>query len=181
MATKRLFVASRTTPAVTEAVLAYTQALRQRGWQGSFVGEQAIHLTYLFLGLVDDAQVADVAEQLSEITMPGFLLTLDRVGYFGPLREPTVIWVAPGSPPPELAALADAIRGSAGVWARQTPKPFRPHVTLLRPKRLAPREMFWPQWLPVDWTIDHFELIESVLTRFGAQYRTIRRYPCRTH
>ena len=98
-------------------------------------------------------------------------MSLDRIGHF---EQSRVLWIAPSSVPPELAAL------ERELWERLTergferePRIYRPHVTLARRARAVPEEPFEP----VLWHAADLALVESVPAGKKARYEVLERWP----
>jgi 2'-5' RNA ligase len=110
-----------------------------------------LHLTLAFLGDLDLAQAPRIAAMLAAIAVPGGAWILDRVDGFA---GPRVVW-AGGPDDDRLEALVRSVR--AGLDALQIPfdpRPFVPHVTLLRKAVLAhavplAQPLSWPFTRPV--------------------------------
>jgi 2'-5' RNA ligase len=96
-----------------------------------------------------------------------FTLRMDQPGYW---NHNHIAWLGASSVPDELQALVGELRTAlvqAGVPF--DPKPFVPHVTLVRNAR-APREE-WPTLIPVEWPVNGFSLIASERDESGPYYR----------
>ena len=89
-----------------------------------------------------------------------------------------ILWVGPqrtSGPMQQLAReLGKALRRAEFSLER---RPFAAHVTLIRKAR-APRV---PSTLPplprVDWPVDEFVLVRSLLSKEGSQYSVLERFP----
>lgn len=129
------------------------------------------HLTLLFLGAVDKAQIADICTSASKIKVPGKPLTvvLDRLEVW---RKSGALVLAPEDPPPELMRLAYALEQSMLPFGSdQEQKEFRPHVTLARDYRHpVPEASTRPEFFL---RVDRFGLYES----HKGQYRLIADWP----
>jgi 2'-5' RNA ligase len=96
-----------------------------------------------------------------------FTLRMDQPGYW---KHNHIAWLGASQVPGELDALVGELRTAleqAGV--RFDPKPFVPHVTLVRNAR--PPKDEWPTLNPVDWLVDGFALVSSERDESGPYYR----------
>lgn len=148
---------------------------------GRLVAPENLHLTLAFLGDVDAAAVAPLAEALRARAagVPGFTARLAGAGAFPPHGPVRVIW-AGLEPEADLARLAAAVRaavGDAGLAADD--KPFRAHLTLARcpePWRAEARAALAGLLGPLEGTLlpaERIALIESVLGPAGPTYREL--------
>ncbi|MFU8833445.1 MAG: 2'-5' RNA ligase family protein, partial [Wenzhouxiangella sp.] len=95
----------------------------------------------------------------------GFELCLDRFGWFPGAR---VVWLG-GEAPPAAADLATGLGGAMqALDLKFDPRPFKPHVTLLRRVRSRPA---MPRPSPLAWQVGEFSLIESIS---GQPYQVLR-------
>lgn len=135
------------------------------------VGEN-LHVTLVFLGGIPALRQACIEEELARIDKPGFLLRLDRLGYW---REPRVLWVGSAITPPPLTALVQALRDAVSRCGCEVEaRPFQTHLTLCRKVRRMPRDL--PAMEPISWPIQSFVLAESVTTADGPVYRVLREW-----
>ncbi|MBB4286486.1 RNA 2',3'-cyclic phosphodiesterase [Roseospira goensis] len=143
-----------------------------------------LHLTLRFLGETDPAQAEDLDAELATLRGPPAPVHLQGIGTFGQGRKVTAVWVA-AAKDPALLTLQQRVEGAA-VRAGFPPegRKFTPHVTLARlrnpdPTRLAGfigahNDRAFPPF-----TAEAVVLFESHLTRDGAQYTPLARYPLR--
>lgn len=94
----------------------------------------SMHLTVRFLGQVDGAVFADVAEALRQVRLPSFRVTLKGVGYFPLRKHPEILWV--GVEQNEMLARLHGKVDTAlsRVGFDRDSRKFAPHVTLARLK-----------------------------------------------
>lgn len=108
------------------------------GWRREYPGvkwEQAddLHITLQFLGKVGPERLPGLVAALGEIRAPRFNVNLTG------LRRKGVLW-AEVERNADLERLAEEVMRRSGV--PREPRPYRPHVTLARPKENVetPRE-----------------------------------------
>ena len=150
-----------------------------------------MHLTLKFLGNIPSAKVSPLLECVGELAdvNRGFGLKLTGLGMFPNRRKPRVLWAGVGG---DLAALSSLQQASEdAINALGYPpeqRPFRPHITLGRPRRsasdgqlarigavvsgLAPPP-------PVSWQVDCVDVMRSELHPSGARYTVLGSGPLR--
>lgn len=144
----------------------------------------SLHLTLAFLGEVDDATLAAVSALTGEVareTAP-FHLALGRLGVFGPVEAPRVVWAGVGGELPRLRAfqrrLVDALEP---LGFPRDPRPFSPHLTLARLKqapmsgaaRHLAKLLDGRPPAPTPWQVTEARVMRSDLSTTGASYSVI--------
>lgn len=96
-----------------------------------WVDAENMHITLRFAGDIDGRTADELADQLADVTMRPFTVTIAGAGAFGG-RDPRVLW-AGVEPSPELDALHRANeRAAQAAGLEADPRAFKPHVTLAR-------------------------------------------------
>src|SRR5437879_4242730 len=92
-----------------DRAVALQQTLAQASGDVKWVEPENLHVTMLFLGEVDDRDVADVCRVVAEQTKrhAAFPLSLERAGSFPNARRPRILWIGVGAGTQELCALHD--------------------------------------------------------------------------
>ena len=119
--------------------------LRWRGPKGvSWARESGLHITFKFLGEIDEARAARVAEtmQAAAAAVPDFALRVRGTGAFPPPPRPQrVLWVGTNEQAAVLDLQARLEVGLEGLGFDRESRPFHPHLTLGRVKSgSGPRE-----------------------------------------
>jgi len=139
---------------------------------GRATRQETIHLTLAFLGEIEAGRVADAAAAARSIRAPAHKLLIEQAVYWPHNR---IVWVGPQrtcAPMAQLAReLVKALRRTQFVLER---RPFAAHVTVIRKAR-APRAL--PPLPRIDWPVDEYVLVRSVLSSEGSQYSVIERFP----
>jgi 2'-5' RNA ligase len=144
--------------------------------RASWVATENYHVTVRFLGEIEPSVCTDLHNAARDAVagIPPFTFTVDRVSAFPREERPRVLW-AGGEAPPPFDDLLDRLGGSLHDLgferARRDPH-F--HLTLARIKG-RPDEALLRSIRPLGsdgWTfqVDRLVLMESRLTRSGAQY-----------
>lgn len=156
-----------------------------------WVDPAGIHLTLAFLGELTDDQVAEAIQATEDTArqFKPFTYRLSRLGAFGSLRQPRVIWIGIEEPPGVLLHLHRLLNTSLeqrGFAADA--HPFSPHLTLARIKApLMPLEQQRLQGLLTGkqqgivshqaYHVRHMDVIKSELLRTGARYTVLHECP----
>ena len=130
----------------------------------------SLHITLVFLGVLDGPQLDAVREVGANTAWAGATLMLDRIAFW---KRSRIVWAGSRDGCPALSALAEDLRGRLrrlGFAVEE--RPFLPHVTLYRKAHRKPR---WEQ-RRVEWRMDGFCLAESRLSPAGAQYSVLDRW-----
>jgi 2'-5' RNA ligase len=185
----RTFLAVALSDAAREALRREISALANALPSVRWVNVASLHLTLAFLGDLDDERLtaAHEATQAAAQQEEPFQLALDRLGTFGPLHAPRVIWAGVGG---ELASLRLVQRVLAGELDQRGFPPqehpdYSPHLTLARVKdRLPAPELTalqqranTPLAHTATWTARTLDVMKSELVRPAARYTTLASYP----
>lgn len=169
-ATERLFFALWPDKAVRGALAAYSRDL-QRECRGRRVPPQNLHATLAFLGNTPADRLEAIRVAAATVSVKPFDLSIDRPGFW---QHNTIGWAGCETVPPELQALADALRAAlVQAQVKFDAKPFVPHVTLLRK---ANRPQRFPPLSPVAWRVEGFVLVRSNPQTDGSAYEVIGRW-----
>ncbi|MGH2444441.1 MAG: RNA 2',3'-cyclic phosphodiesterase [Candidatus Limnocylindria bacterium] len=141
----------------------------------------AWHVTLAFIGSIDAATVADLADALASVGDEEEPITLacGGLGAFPSASHARVAWYGVADPEAQFRNLAKRTRRAVGVPAHQ---PFRPHVTLARAR---PQPVDLRGWVaeaasPVGTlVVDRLHLMRSHLGSGPARYETIASVPLR--
>lgn len=98
-----------------------------------------LHLTLVFLGLVDDETEQQLEEQISLMDKPKFNLTLDKLVHWA---KPKILCLTGQCDDPALSALAKNCSALLSQHELHDDKhPFTPHITLARKAKHLPENM----------------------------------------
>lgn len=167
---RRLFFALWPDPAVRVRLREAQAAMPWRG--GRPVHVEDVHVTLVFLGMVDAARQACAERVAAAVHAERFVLRVDQQGYW---PKPRVAWCAPGETPEALRRLVrrlTCVLGDCGFAPER--RPYRPHVTLFRHSRAVPTS---PLAEPFDWPATEFVLVESAPAGEGPRYRVLACWP----
>jgi 2'-5' RNA ligase len=144
-----------------------------------------LHLTLLFLGEVEDRELAAICRATTAVAgkIDRFTLTLEGVGSFPNMRRPRVLWVGVGDGKEAVLALHAALENELlelGCYRREA-RPFTPHLTLGRVnsdeggEALVTALADQSAWLGGETTIGEVLIMSSELKRDGPVYTVLGR------
>lgn len=173
----RLFVAIRPPRAARERLLALMQGIRGARWQD----DTQLHLTLRFIGEVDRHCAEDIAAVLGQIRFPAFEIAVEGADSFEKKGRPSALWVGV-APRPPLQKLRNKIESALRTLGLEPDhRIFLPHITIARLNASSgPVGGFIADHAALTgpvFTVAHFDLFESTLSRAGAHYEIIARYP----
>ena len=178
----RLFVALRPPPEIRAQLAATMDGVLGARWQD----DDQLHLTLRFIGEIERPVAEDVAAALAHVHAEAPVVTLSGVGRFERRSPTTALW-AGVSQHDALAALHRKV-DQACVRAGLAPegRAYLPHITLARMARGAAGTDA-ERWIAAHaalastpFALPHLVLYESTLTRDGARYEPVARWPLGT-
>lgn len=148
---------------------------------------EGLHLTLFFLGDVAGHRIEGLEEELRLVARgcPAPILTLAGVGSFPRRGRERVLWVGvreEGEPRLGLLreGVLDAFAAAGFDPAEERARPFRPHLTVARPRNpRRPRvpASFYEGELEIPWPIETLALVESLRTDGPNRYSAIATFP----
>lgn len=143
---------------------------------GRRVRPENLHCTLVFLGNVDAGQRLCVEAAATALApTASFTLTFDRFGYF---RGPQVAWLGCSRTPPALLDLVAQLgHGCAACGFPPEQRPYEVHLTVARKLRRDPGRA---PFMPIEWRVGRFALVESVSTDEGVRYQPLRFWELRS-
>lgn len=168
-ATGRYFLAAWPDEAVRARLDAWANAIAA-GPRARRIPAARLHITLVFLGPLESAQLEAVRSVAADTPWPGAVLSLDRIGYWNRSR---IIWAGSRNGSAALSAVAEALRDRLRrLGFRVEERPFVPHVTLYRNAGRRPR---WHKQV-IEWRIDDLCLVRSSLSASGSHYEVLERW-----
>jgi 2'-5' RNA ligase len=149
-----------------------------------WVQQQKLHLTWLFLGHVEDRHTEEIKEKLQEVARRHAALRLvytDAV-FWPNAKAARMMVLVPNAVTEEVYALASDVKKSVGQFQqRPEARKYRPHITLLRLDDRARLSM--PEWfdvsscMPIEHDIQQIDLIQSHLGKKQEGYESLASFP----
>ncbi len=173
----RIFVAAGFAPEVRLAVVEWLAGV---GPPGVVVPPENLHLTFRFLGEIDETAFDRLAAGLDQARFPRpFPIRLGTLGAFPNPKKATVLWIGFEEGAGELSAIHDEVTEvceGAGFDADE--RPFRPHVTVsrLRPPTDLRALVASTDPLGVRSTIDEIVVLRSHLGQGTPRYELMERF-----
>ncbi|MBI2109565.1 RNA 2',3'-cyclic phosphodiesterase [Candidatus Woesearchaeota archaeon] len=138
-----------------------------------------IHITYKFLGDLNEKETVWIKERLMEVNFKPFKVRLSKLGAFPSLNRINVIWVGL-EPEIKVKELQNKIDN---VLEERYPRneTFKAHLTLGRVKFVKDKDVLINKIGTVkvpkeEFEIKEFKLIQSVLKRAGSEYSDLETY-----
>jgi len=163
-----------------------------REWTGSFPRSSIKwadpahwHLTLTFLGDTTTAQAESIGKELSARweSLPAFSIRLKGLGLFGGMNRPRVIWIGVDDEGGMLQRLkVDADETARRHGFEPDVRPFKPHLTLARPRFVSERKKLWElleKYKDHDWgqvVVKEIIFFESRLLPEGAVHLPLRKF-----
>lgn len=115
-----------------------------------------LHITLVFLGQVDDAQMPCIQQVADAVDVSAFSLQLDNIGYW---PRPRILWCGPSEQPEALQNLVKALQnGLLDCGFTPEKRRYKPHITLHRKVRHAEALMLENT---LNWQASEFVLATS--------------------
>lgn len=177
----RLFISIEFPNYIKEQIVENTRAISLTFPSVSWVKRENLHLTLKFLGFSPPQKLAKIQEGIKKSTV-GLVqapLIFGTLGYFD--REPFIIWLGIASSHMLDVLVASLDYEMAHVGFIKEKRPFSPHITLGRARRLSQREKQHvvsiinkqkPITVPA-FAVKEVALMESKLTSTGPFYTKV--------
>jgi 2'-5' RNA ligase len=125
----------------------------------------SIHMTLAFLGDCEPGRLDELKAVAAGVSVGPFELVLDENGYW---KHNRIAWAGASQIPAALETLVSDLRAAlAAARFAFDPKPFVPHVTLVRK---AQPGFVMPALEPIRWQVTGFVLVRSVMRPAGSDY-----------
>ena len=188
--TVRVFVAVGLSEEAREQLVDAVNRMRWEVPDGiQWANPGGMHLTLKFLGNIPSFSVSPLLQCVHSIAggCSQISLALGGLGMFPNQRRPRVLWAGVTGGLEALESLQRASEDAINALGyRPEERPFRPHITLGRPRRtvsdaqlsrlgvvvsgLAPPD-------PVAWTVERVDVMQSELHPSGARYTVLGSSP----
>jgi 2'-5' RNA ligase len=187
VARTRTFIAVETGDAIRSGAAALQRELGKGGANVKWATPEAMHVTLLFLGEVDDRELHAVCRAVKEVaaTEAPFTLRVAGVGAFPTPRRPKIVWAGITEGAESLQRLYAALEErmlELGCY-RKEERGYTPHLTLGRAKGDADSAALAAElpkragWDGGRTNVDEVLVFGSELTRDGPVYTVIGRAP----
>ncbi len=185
MARLRTFIALGLDRTIRDRLVQLQETLARAAPEVKWVEPENLHVTLLFLGEVNDRDVAAVCRAVGNVAagLEPFTLSVERPGCFGNPRRPRTLWVGAGEGTQETVALHDALEPpllELGCYRREE-RQYTPHTTLGRVNSSRPNEELAAAlakhagWQGGQQPVREVQVLSSELTREGPIYTVLSR------
>jgi RNA 2',3'-cyclic 3'-phosphodiesterase len=179
----RVFVAIPLPPDVKTTLSALQTTFKSLPLEATWVRLPGFHITLKFLGEVESVQIGHIVSAMQEATRgcQPFSLRLCGLGVFPNELSPRVLWLGIEGDVQRLTSLQGDIESRlARIGFPSDERPYTPHLTLARLKRISRRSDFIAHLnthrraIVGEIEVHQLELLESQLHPSGARYSTVR-------
>jgi RNA 2',3'-cyclic 3'-phosphodiesterase len=151
--------------AAARAALERWSAAIHRAAGGRATRGDSIHMTLAFLGATEPERLDELKVAAGSVRVDPFDLVLDDAGFW---KHNRLAWAGAAQTPAALAALVSDLRTAlAAAEFAFDPKPFVPHVTLVRKARPG---FTMPALESIRWQVTGFVLVRSVMRPAESDY-----------
>ena len=180
----RVFIGFFTSPVVIEK----SSRLREEASTflfGKWTQPQNLHITLQFIGNVDRKTLSELLKTTQEVaeSFRPFKITYKGLGVFPHPKRPRILWVGVDYGSGPLKRLAKVVETANKRVANIRPdtKPFHPHVTICRIKRVDNRKLFglmkrYRNFVFGEEIVNKIAVIKSTLTPEGPIYSPIETF-----
>ena len=150
------------------------QVQQSLGVSGRAARPAQFHATLAFLGMQQAELIPEIRDIASSLSFEPCRVVLDQFGQF---RRVGILWLGASELPAPLRGFQDDLVGAllkAGIGHDR--KAWRFHVTLYRKMR-KPSSIMDP--VAIEWSLNGFDLIESVSVGNGVEYHSIGHWKAR--
>jgi RNA 2',3'-cyclic 3'-phosphodiesterase len=181
----RTFIAIDVDKAICARLVALQETLGQAGSEIKWVEPENLHVTLLFLGEVDDRDLAGVCSAVAECCKEHspFRMSIEGADCFGNRRRPRTLWVGVGQGAQEICALHDDLEPpllQLGCYRREKRK-YTPHLTLGRVRSDRPNDQLasaltqQSKWKGGEMSVSEVLVMSSELASAGPTYTVMSR------
>lgn len=185
MSNFRLFIAIQLSSKNIEKLFDYQQRKLNR-LPFRLISKDFLHLTLVFIGQVNNScigQITKSCEKIANNSKP-FIIKLENIQYGPSISNPRLVWieVIDSSQLFNLKTnLEQELIDETDVNLILDNKNFKPHITLARLKKFQLNELpsieEIEEKLNIEINVNSFSLMESRLTKKGAEYITLAQFP----
>ena len=180
MKKKRIFIGSFIN--IASFSKKYSQIKKEFGGtlKGRWIPEKNFHITYKFIGEVDENSLSDIRQVLGGLVNKKIEVDLEfsGLGAFPNIYNPRVFFIKVEDKTGELKILYEYINEKLALLGYKSEKSFIPHVTLKRIKGVDNKKFLekmkkYSEINLGNQTNIEVNIIESILTPKGAEYKKL--------
>lgn len=180
----RVFVGFFTSPVVIEKSVRLREEA-SKFISGKWTQPQNLHITLQFVGEVDKDTLTELLKTTQEVanSFRPFKVTYKGLGVFPHPKRPRILWIGVdfGSGPLKRLAKTVEVANKKIKNIRPDTKPFHPHVTICRMKRVDNRKLTglmrrYRNFVFGEEVVNKIAVIKSTLTPEGPIYSPIETF-----
>jgi len=179
----RVFIGFFTTPSLVEKTANLRKEMATYV-QGKWTLPQNLHITLQFIGNIERDILPELLKNTQELArkFKRFRIRYKGLGVFPHIRKPRILWVGIDFGAQNLKDLAQAVvSANAKLNIKADTKPFHPHVTICRMKRVNTRKLQfflrkYQNYVFGEEEITRIGVIKSQLTPEGPIYTLIEEF-----
>ncbi len=175
----RLFIAIDLPLEIKDYLYELQKTIKYENIKVRFVSKKNLHLTLKFFGELSEDKVEQLKNKLKEIECKKFRILLTNFGVFPSFDYMKVIWVGieKNVGLNELQNVID----SETLDLSKSDMEHTSHLTLgrvikIKNKEEVSKKLKTIKIKPMEFTVNEFQLIKSVLKKEGPQYITLEKY-----
>lgn len=139
---------------------------------GKSVPKDNWHITLAFIGEVNQTVKTCLLQAASTISIPPFDLTMDTLMYW---QRNQILWFGAHQTPLALQTLVTELNNKLSPCNyHPDTRPFQAHITLMR-KAVITQPL--PSVTTLNWRIEEFALVKSIIAPSGVKYQVIKHWP----
>lgn len=134
------------------------------------------HITFFFLGEVNDNLIREIYESLNESLENKFgelNFLCNGFGGFPDLKNPKVVFLKCENAENKISELSKSIDNILASFDFQRDKKFHPHITLARIKSRIDLDELSAKKISVKFSVSKLSVMQSILSDKGAEHKEI--------
>ena len=136
---------------------------------GKWIDRENWHVTLVFIGNFPECELGALQEAAGRVACPTIELRFEQIEYW---KRPKILCLKADIVPDRLTELVGRLASAARRFGYVPEKrPYKAHMTIARKARFSDAMSLAPA-LELHWS--SFELVESVSTPAGVQYRPLK-------
>jgi len=184
---KRLFLAIKIIPDDNFLAVYYRLLKYFEQEKISWVPPENMHITLKFFGDTDEDKIMDIVHLIEKVSKPfySFQFNLKDIGVFGSSYKPRVIWFGSDNAEPVKLLTDNLNKQLETIGYENDRQNFVPHLTVGRIRELNHKRSFQEKinlfkgHFIQQVNVEEIILFESNLTKTGAIYVAVERFPLR--
>ncbi len=173
MSQKRIFFAIKPDKKVISAISKQVHTLEKNIYRTPLnpVRSDNFHITLKFIGQTTPETIDCLIKKAGRIKFQPFNISLDCTGVF---KRARILWLGSQQKSAALQNLHHAVVEvceTCNIPSQQ--ETFVPHVTIARKFKLPHQAIHFP---PIQWSVNHFYLMESVSYAEGVRYEPLQKF-----